>query len=72
MKPRLSFGRRQDTAHATQPEAAGDDVEVELRDDAEDHSPLVESTRPSNEAPIRPDLGDNLRHAHGPPVVECH
>jgi hypothetical protein len=57
MKPRLGFGRQQDTAHATQPEAAGGDAEVELRDDAEDHSPLVESTRPSNEAPIRPDLG---------------
>ncbi len=57
MKPRLSFGRRQDTAHATQPESAGGDVEVELRDDAEGQLPLVESTHPSNEASIRPDLG---------------
>ena len=57
MKPRLSFGRRQDTAHVTQPESASGDGEVESRSDAEDHSLPVEPTRTPNEAPIRPDLG---------------
>src|SRR5215208_6973071 len=57
MKPRLGFGRRQEAAHDTQPEAAGDDVEVASRDDADDQSPQAESPRAANEAPIRPDLG---------------
>ena len=57
MKPRLGFGRRQEAAHDTQPEAAGGDVEVASRDDADDQSPQAESPRAANEAPIRPDLG---------------
>jgi hypothetical protein len=57
MKPRLSFGRRQDTAHVTQSQATGGDGEVESREEAEDVSVPVESTRTPNEAPIRPDLG---------------
>src|SRR5215218_7306708 len=57
MKPRLSFGRRQDTSDAIQPEAPSGDAEMELGDDAEDGESPVESTRAPNEAPIRPDLG---------------
>src|SRR5215212_10305666 len=57
MKPRLSFGRRQDTSDATQPEAPSGDVELESGDDAEDSASPVESTRAPNEPPIRPDLG---------------
>jgi hypothetical protein len=57
MKPRLSFGRRQETSDATQPEAPRGDVEVESGDEPEDSASPVESTRAPNEAPIRPDLG---------------
>jgi hypothetical protein len=57
MKPRLSFGRRQETSDAIQPEAPRDDVEVESGDEPEDSASPVESTRAPNEAPIRPDLG---------------
>src|SRR5215208_8371126 len=57
MKPRLSFGRRQDTAHVSQPQEAGGDGEVDLREEAEDLSAPVEPARTPNEAPIRPDLG---------------
>ena len=57
MKPRLSFGRRQDTAHVSQPQEAGGDGDVDLREDAEDLSAPVEPARTPNEAPIRPDLG---------------
>jgi hypothetical protein len=57
MKPRLSFGRRQETSDATQPEASRGDVEVGSGDEPEDSASPVESTRAPNEAPIRPDLG---------------
>jgi hypothetical protein len=57
MKPRLSFGRRQDTSDATQPEAPRGDVEVESGDGVEVSASPIESTRAPNEAPIRPDLG---------------
>ena len=57
MKPRLSFGRRQESSDATQPEAPRGDVEVESGDEPEDSASPVESTRAPNEAPIRPDLG---------------
>jgi len=57
MKPGLSFGRRQDTAHVSQPQEAGGDGDVDLREDAEDLSAPVEPARTPNEAPIRPDLG---------------
>jgi hypothetical protein len=57
MKPRLSFGRRQDIAHVNEPQATGGDGEVVSREEAEDISAPVESTRTPNEAPIRPDLG---------------
>jgi hypothetical protein len=57
MKPRLGFGRRQETAHVTEPQAAMSEGEVESSDAAEDQAPPVESTRTPNEAPIRPDLG---------------
>jgi hypothetical protein len=57
MKPRLGFGRRQEVVHAAPPESDTADVVVGTEDGGEDASSLAESTRPSNEAPIRPDLG---------------
>src|SRR5215218_4569368 len=56
MKPRLGFGR-QEVVHMVQPEPAAADEDVGSRDDREDGSSPVESTRAANEAPIRPDLG---------------
>src|SRR5215212_7847401 len=56
MKPRLGFGR-QEVVHTVQPEPAAADEDVGSRDDREDGSSPVESTRAANEAPIRPDLG---------------
>jgi hypothetical protein len=56
MKPRLGFGRRQESTHGSDPQAATSDGEVES-DAAEDPSLPIESTRSPNEAPIRPDLG---------------
>ena len=57
MKPRLGFGRRQEVVHVAQPEPDTGDVVAGAGDDREDSSSSAESTRPSNEAPIRPDLG---------------
>src|SRR5215212_767395 len=57
MKPRLSFGRRQETSDGTQPEAPRGDVEVGSGGEPEDSASPVESTHAPNEAPIRPDLG---------------
>ena len=57
MKPRLSFGRRQEAVHVAQPQEVAGDVEAESSSAVEDHSPPVESPRTPNEAPIRPDLG---------------
>ena len=56
MKPRLSFGRRQEPVHVTEPQAGGDDEALES-DAVEEPSLPVESTRTPNEVPIRPDLG---------------
>jgi hypothetical protein len=57
MKPRLSFGRRQDAARQMQPEAATGDAEVDSSGEAPDQSAPIQPTRTPNEAPIRPDLG---------------
>jgi len=57
MKPRLSFGRRQEADRDTQPQPAESDANVEASDDRDDHSPAGEPTRAPNEPPIRPDLG---------------
>lgn len=56
MKPRLSFGRRQEPVHVTEPQAGGADVALES-DAVEEPSLPVESTRTPDEVPIRPDLG---------------
>jgi hypothetical protein len=57
MKPRLGFGRRQDIVDSTQTVPDMADVVVGAGDDSDDESSPGESTRPANEAPIRPDLG---------------
>jgi Protein of unknown function (DUF5656) len=56
MKPRLGFGRRQEAVHVAQADPDTGDV-AGTGDEREDISSPFESTRPSNEAPIRPDLG---------------
>src|SRR5687768_17174394 len=57
MKPRLGFGRRQQVASVAESEPETGDVDAGAGDDRENSSELIESTRPSNEPPIRPDLG---------------
>jgi hypothetical protein len=57
MKPRLGFGRRQQVASVAESEPETGDVDAGAGDDRENFSEFIESTRPSNEPPIRPDLG---------------
>jgi hypothetical protein len=55
MKPRLGFGRRQDSTRHIEAETATGDTEVASSD--EDQSQPMQPTRTPSEAPIRPDLG---------------
>src|SRR5918996_4307111 len=57
MKPPFGFGRRQEVVQVAQSEPDAGDSVAGGSDEREDSSSPVESTRPSNEAPIRPDLG---------------
>jgi hypothetical protein len=55
MKPRLGFGRQQDSTRHIEAETATGDTEVASSD--EDQSQPMQPTRTPSEAPIRPDLG---------------
>src|SRR5918996_2001628 len=57
MKPPFGFGRRQEVVQVAQSEPDAGDSVAGGSDEREDSSSPVESTRPANEAPIRPDLG---------------
>src|SRR3712207_4182118 len=57
MKPRLGFGRRQDVASESRPQAEAGDIDATVVDGPGDDAPLAEPARPVNETPIRPDLG---------------
>ena len=71
MKPRLSFGRRQDTSDATQPEASTGDVEVESGDGVEiarrrSNRRVRQTRHPSAPISARPPPDPNLPISRGP------